>query len=143
MAVVGSNITFDLYITGDIELSAIHEAVRRDSQLHPKLAEDLHRAIERQVSLVLQENEISNYDLSLNFELVKGRVPGASQERIQAFLDAEGDNSVVSSVDEAVGTPERAQIAGSAEEVVEEYLDRHGLTGDVQVTVSVTPIEFR
>lgn len=143
MAVVGSNITVDLHITGDAEVDAIHGAVRHDSQIHPKLAEDIHRAIERQVTLALQKHEITDYDLSINFELAKGRVPGATQERIQAFLDAEGDNAVVSSVDEAVGTPERARIAGAVEEVVEEYLGQHGLTGEIRVTVSVTPIEFR
>ncbi len=143
MAVVGSNITVDLHITGEVELDAIRGAVRSDSRLHPKLAEDIRRAIERQVTLALQERDITDYDLSLNFELAKGRVPGATQERIQAFLDAEGDNSVISSVDEAVGTPERARVASAVEEVVDEYLDQHGLSGEIRVTVSVTPIEFR
>lgn len=143
MAVVGSNITVDLHITGEVDLNAIRGAVRHDSRLHPKLAEDIRRAIERQVTLALQERDITDYDLSLHFELAKGRVPGATQERIQAFLDAEGDNSVISSVDEAVGTPERARVATAVEEVVDEYLDQHGLSGEIRVTVSVTPIEFR
>lgn len=143
MAVVGSNITVDLHLTGEVELDTIRGAVRHDGRLHPKLAEDLHRAIERQVTLVLQQNELSDYDLSLDFEIAKGRVPGATQERIKAFFDAEGDNSVISSVDDAVGTPERARVANAVEEVVHEYLDQHGVGNDVRVTVSVTPVEFR
>lgn len=143
MAVVGSNITVDLHITGEVELEAIRGAVRHDSRLHPKLSEDIHRAVERQVTLALQKHEITDYELSLDLELAKGRVPGATQERIQAFLDAEGDNAVISDVDEAVGTPERARVASAVEEVVTGYLDQHGLSNEVRVTVSVTPIEFR
>lgn len=143
MPVVGSNITIDLHITGDADVDSIRGAMRRDSRIHPKLAEDLQRAIERRATLALQEHEITDCDLSVALELVEGRVPGSPRERIRITLDAEGDKPVVASVDEAVGTPERARIADDVEEIVQQYLDQHQLAGEVSVTVSVTPIQFR
>lgn len=142
MPVLESTINIDLHLVGETEADPVRGAVRRDGRVRPSLAERLEQSIEHTTTQVFEKHEIT-CDLSLNLELVKGRVPGVPRERIQASLDAEGEPPELASVDEAVGPPERAQIATAVEEVVLGHLDQHGVEDDVSVTVSVTPVQFR
>lgn len=143
MAVVGSTITIDLHITEDADRETVRGVVRNDERVIPELASTLHDALEEESTTVLEENGVENYDIQVDLSVVTDRVPGAPRERLTATLDVEGDQSVVASVDEAVSTPERAQVANAVEAEVQEYLARHDLSGKVGVTISVTPIQFR
>lgn len=143
MAVVGSTITIDLHITEDADRETVRGVVRNDERVIPELASTVHDALEEESTTVLEENGVENYDIQVDLSVVTDRVPGAPRERLTATLDVEGDQSVVASVDEAVSTPERAQVANAVEAEVQEYLARHDLAGKVGVTISVTPIQFR
>lgn len=143
MAVLGSDISIDLHIIGDVELDTIRGLVQRNGRLREDLAGDLQRAIEDTARDVLKEAEISDCSLTVNLSLVDENVPGAPRQRVDARLDVEGDRSVLASVDEAVGIPERAQIADAAEDQLDEHLEEAGLTDVVGSTVIVTPVEFR
>ncbi len=143
MAVLGSNISIDLHITGDVELSTIRGIVQENGRLRPELAGDLQRAIEDTTRHILDESGIEECTLSVDLALVDENVPGAPRQRVGAQLDVEGESSVLASVDEAVGAPERARIADAAEDHLEDRLEDRGLTGVVGTTVIVTPVQFR
>lgn len=143
MPVLESTINIDLHLVGETEADPVREAVRRDGRVRPSLAETLEQSIEHTTTQVFEKHEVTSCDLSLSLDLVKGRVPGVPRERIQASLDAEGEPPELASVDEAVGPPERAQIAAAVEEAVLGHLDQYGVEDDVSVTISVTPVQFR
>lgn len=143
MAVVGSTITIDLHITEDADRESVRGVVRNNERVIPELATTVHDALEQESTTVLEESGVDNYDIQVDLGVVTDRVPGAPRERLTAELDVEGDESVVASVDEAVSTPERAQLANAVEAEVQDYLARHDLGGKVGVTISVTPIQFR
>ena len=143
MAVLGSDISIDLHITGDVELSTIRGIVQEKSRLRPELAGDLQRAIETTTRDILDECGIEECTLSVDLALVEENVPGAPRQRVGAQLDVEGDNSVLATVDDAVGAPERARIADAAEGRLKDRLEDRGLTDVVGTTVIVTPVQFR
>lgn len=143
MAVLGSDISIDLHITGDVELDTIRGLVQENGRLRAELAGELQQALEQTARDVLEETGVTNYDLTVNLNLVDETVPGAPRQRISAQLDVEGDQSVLAAVDEAVSTPERARIADAAEEQLKARLRERDLTDVVGTTVIVTPVEFR
>ena len=143
MPVLGSDISIDLHIVGDVELDTIRGLVQENGRLRPALAGDLQQAIEDAARGILDEAGISNCSLTVDLSLVDERVPGAPRERIDARLNVEGDQSTLAAVDDAVGTPERAHIADAAEEHLDTRLDDRDLTDVVGTTVIVTPVEFR
>lgn len=143
MAVLGSDISIDLHITGDVELDTIRGLVQENGRLRTELAGELQQALEQTARDVLEETGVTNYDLTVNLNLVDETVPGAPRQRISAQLDVEGDQSVLAAVDEAVSTPERARIADAAEEQLKARLRERDLTDVVGTTVIVTPVEFR
>lgn len=143
MAVLGSDIMIDLHITADTDVATVRGAVQERSGLRPTLAGEVQRTIEEKTTEVLQEHEITDCTLSVEPELVEGRVPGAPRERINARLNVEGDESVLASVDDVMGAPERARIADAAEALLQQHLDEEGLLNVVETTVIVTPVQFR
>lgn len=143
MPVLGSDISIDLHIVGDVELGTIRGLVQENGRLRPALAGDLQQAIEDATRDILDEAGISNCALTVDLSLVEERVPGAPRERIDAQLNVEGDQSTLAAVDDAVGTPERARIADAAEQHLNTRLDDRDLTDVVGTTVIVTPVEFR
>lgn len=143
MAVVGSNITIDFHIVGETDVDTVRGAVREGEEVHSRLSNPLREAIENTADEVLGEHDITGYDLSLDLDAVNERVPGAPRERIEVLLDVEGDDSVLAAVDEAVGVPERADLADATEKILWEHLEREGITDHVDVTVIVTPVQFR
>lgn len=143
MAVVGSTVIVDFHVTENTDLASVRAVVRRNERVHPDLAETLRQAVEARAEEVLTKKGVVDYDLSVGIELVTGRVPGAPRERLCADLDVEGENEVVAAVDDALSTPERAQLADHVEGVVGSYLQENDLSNGADVIVSVTPIEFR
>ena len=143
MAVLGSDISIDLHIIGDVELDTIRGVVQENGRLRPALAGDLQQALEGTARDVLETAGISDYDLTVNLSLVDDTVPGAPRQRIAARLDVEGDQSVLAAVDDAVTTPDRARIADAAEERLKSHLEERDLLDVVGSTVIVTPVEFR
>lgn len=143
MAVLGSDISIDLHITGDVELATIRGLIQENGRLRPELAGSLQRALGTTTRDVLDDAGISDYDLTVHLSLVDETVPGAPRQRISARLDVEGDQSTLAAVDEAVNTPERARIADAAEEQLKSRLRERDLTDVVGTTVIVTPVEFR
>lgn len=143
MAVLGSDMTIDLYRTAEIGVDAVQAAVRQGRAVDPQLAAPIRRSIEGTATDILEAEGINGYDLSLDLEVVEGRVPGAPRERISGQLDVEGEESVLAVVDDAIGAHERARMADAAEAVVQEHLAEHDLADNVDVIVSVTPVEFR
>lgn len=143
MAVLGSNIMIDLHVTADTDVDSVRGAVQERSRLRPKLAGDLQRNLEETTTDILRECGITDCTLAVELDLVDERVPGAPRERINARLDVEGDDSVLASVDEALGAPERAQIANATEALLRDHLEQEGLLEAVDTTVIVTPIQFR
>ncbi|MFB6098517.1 MAG: hypothetical protein ABEK84_05285 [Salinibacter sp.] len=143
MPVLGSDISIDLHIIGDVELDTIRGLVQENGRIRPQLAGDLQRAIEDTVRDVLDDTDISEYSLAVDLGLGDEKVPGAPRQRIDAQLDLEGAQSVLASVDDAVGAPERARIADAAEDRLKGYLDERDLADVVGATVIVTPVEFR
>lgn len=143
MPVLGSDISIDLHITGDVELSTIKGIVQENGRLRPELAGDLQRAIEDTAQEILTGSDIDGCTLTVDLTLAEDRVPGAPRQRIDARLNVEGDSSALAAVDDAVGAPERARIADAAEDRLTELLEDRELTSVVGTTVIVTPVEFR
>jgi len=143
MPVLGSDISIDLHIVGDVELDTIRGLVQQNGRLRSGLAEDLRQALQDTARDLLEDAGVSGYDLTANLNLVDETVPGAPRQRIDARLNVEGDQSVLAAVDDAVGTPERARIADAAEDRLNERLEAEDLTDVVGATVIVTPVEFR
>lgn len=143
MAVVGSTIMLDFHLTEDGDVETVRGAVRQNTRVDPDFASRVRRVVEQNASEALDGQDLGEYDLSASVELVTGRVPGAPRERITISLDFEGEDDVVAAVDDAVGPPDRAQIADKLERAAESYLDENGLADVVEITVSITPIQFR
>lgn len=143
MAVLGSDISIDLHIIGDVELDTIRGLVQENGRLRTELAGDLQGAVEDTTRALLEDSGIDECTLTVNLSLVQERVPGAPRQRVNARLDVEGDNEVLAAVDEALGTPERAQIANAMEECLDEHLEDRKLTDVVGTTVIVPPVQFR
>lgn len=133
----------DLHITADTDVDSVRGAVQERSRLRPELAGSIQRTLEETTTDVLRDCGITDCTLAIELELVDERVPGAPRERINARLDVEGDDSVLASVDEAIGIPERAQIADTTEDLLRDHLEEEGLLGAVDTTVIVTPVQFR
>lgn len=143
MPVVGSTITVDLHVTEDADLDSLQALVRRSERVHPDLAQAVRQAVETNARESLEDAEIGEYDLSVDLELVTGRLPGAPRERVSIDLDVEGEDAVVAAVDDAISAPERADIADAVEANVLAYLGENGLSNGADLIVSVTPIQFR
>ena len=143
MPVVESTITVDFHITEDTDLDTVQAVVRENQRVSADLAQRLRRTVETNATDALEANDLEDYELSLDVDLVTGRLPGAPRERITAALDVDGESSVLAAVDEAISTPQRAEIADAVEAVVLGYLGEHDLAGGVEIIVSVTPIQFR
>lgn len=143
MAVVGSTIRIDFHVTEDTDLDTLHAIVRQNERAHPDFAGRVRKTVERTAAKILDSEGLAGQQVSVDVELVSGRIPGAPRERFRTTLDVEGEDAVVASVDDAVSTPERARIADAVEEAVNGYLRKHGLSEAVEVIVSVTPVQFR
>lgn len=143
MPVVGSTVTIDLHVTEDADLDSLQALIRENERVHPDMARSVRRAVEENAREALEDAEVESFDLSVDVELVTGRLAGAPRERISADLDVEGADSVVAAVDDAIATPERADIADAVEARVLAYLAENGLSNGVDLIVSVTPIQFR
>jgi hypothetical protein len=143
MAVVGSTIMLDFHLTEDGDVETVRGAVRQNERVDPDLASRIRETVEQNASEALSGHDLDGYALSTDVDLVTGRVPGAPRERITITLDFEGEDSVVAAVDDAVSAPDRARIADELEAMAERYLGEHNLADVVEVTVSITPIQFR
>jgi hypothetical protein len=144
MAVVGSTILIDLHLTEETDIDTVRSAVRRNgTHVSTDLAGRVERTIQEEMTDALESRDVGDYTVSVDVDLVTGRVPGAPRERITVTLDFEGENGVVAAIDDAVGAPDRAQLADALEETTLDFLQQHDLRDDVEVTVSVTPIQFR
>ncbi len=143
MAVVGSTIMLDFHLTEDGDVETVRGAVRKNNRVDPDFAGRVRQSVEQNASEALDGHDLGDYDLNAGVELVTDRVPGAPRERIKISLDFEGENDVVAAIDDAVGAPDRARIADDLEETALDYLRENGLAKVVEVTVSVTPIQFR
>jgi len=144
MAVVGSTILIDLHLTEDADIDTVRGAVRRnDTQVSTDLAGRIERTVREKVADALDAYDVEGYSVSVDVDLVTDRVPGAPRERIPVTLDFEGENAVVAAIDDAVTAPDRAQLATALEETTLAFLQLHDLRTAVEVTVSVTPIQFR
>ncbi|MEF8816406.1 MAG: hypothetical protein V5A20_02390 [Salinibacter sp.] len=143
MPVLGSDISIDLHIVGDVELDTIRGLVQENGRLRPGLAGDLQRAIEDTAREVLEGAGTDDYTLTVDLNLVRDRVPGAPRQRVEADLNVEGDRSALAAADDALDAPERAQIADAAEAELNDRLRKKELTDVVDATVIVTPVEFR
>lgn len=143
MPVVGSTVTIDLHVTEESDLDSLHAVARQNERVHPELAQTIRQAVESRTREFLATGSVGDYTLSVDIGLVTGRVPGAPRERLTAELDVEGENHVVAAVDDAVSTPQRREIADAVEAQVHSYLGENGLSGGIDVIVSVTPVEFR
>ncbi|PSR00494.1 MAG: hypothetical protein BRD51_00335 [Bacteroidetes bacterium SW_11_64_17] len=143
MAVLGSDISIDLHIVGDVELDTIRGIVQNNGRLRPELAKDLRRAIEDTTRDIIEDAGVTGCTLSVNLSLVEETVPGAPRQRVDARLDVEGDRSQLAAVDNALDTPKRARISDAAEACLDERLQERGLTDVVDCTVIVPPVQFR
>jgi hypothetical protein len=142
MPVLGSDISIDLHIVGNVELDTIRGLVQENGRLRPDLAGDLQRAIEDAAQDVLGE-AADGCTLTVELSLVQERVPGAPRQRVEAQLNVEGERSALAAADEALGAPARARIAEAAEAQLNDRLRARDLTDVVDATVIVTPVEFR
>ncbi|PSQ95781.1 MAG: hypothetical protein BRD55_09120 [Bacteroidetes bacterium SW_9_63_38] len=133
----------DLHLTEDGDVETVRGAVRQNERVDPDLANRIRETVEGNAAEALTREDLEGYTLSAGVELVTGRVPGAPRERITITLDFEGEDSVVAAVDDAVSAPDRARIADELETTAYTYLQEHNLDDVVDVTVSVTPIQFR
>ena len=143
MSVLGSDISIDLHIVGDVELDTVRGLVQENGRLRPGLAGDLQGAIEEAARRVLDGAGMDNYTLTIDLRLVQDRVPGAPRQRVEAELNIEGDRSALAAADNALSAPERARIADAAEAQLNDRLWEQDLTDVVDATVIVTPVEFR
>jgi hypothetical protein len=143
MPVVGSSITVDLHVTEDTDLDSLQAVVRQDERIRPDLAQRLCESVEAYAAETLDENDVGPYGLSVDATLVRGRQPGAPRERIAVEFDVDGEKPVLAAVDDAVGAPERAQLADAVEALMADVLSERGLADGADVIVSVPPIQFR
>ena len=142
MPVLGSDISIDLHIVGNVELDTIRGLVQENGRLRPDLAGDLQRVIEDAAQNALGE-AAEGCTLTVELSLVQERVPGAPRQRVEARLNVEGERAALAAADEALGAPERARIAEAAEEQLNDRLRSRDLMDVVDATVIVTPVEFR
>ena len=142
MPVLGSDISIDLHIVGNVELDTIRGLVQENGRLRPDLAGDLQRVIEDAAQNALGE-AAEGCTLTVELSLVQERVPGAPRQRVEARLNVEGERAALAAADEALGAPERARIAEAAEEQLNDRLRSRELMDVVDATVIVTPVEFR
>lgn len=125
-------------------MDAVRGAVRQNgAQVQAGLARRVRQTVEERAHGALEGHSVGDYSVGVEVDLVADRVPGAPRERITVSLDFEGDDGVVAAIDNAVSAPDRAQLADALEETTQDYLHQHDLRGVVEVTVSVTPIQFR
>jgi len=144
MAVVGSTILIDFHITENTDIDTVRGVVRHnETQVSTDLAGRIERTVRDVATESLDGADVGDHSVSIDLELVTGRVPGAPRERISVTLDFEGENSVVAAIDDAVTPPDRARLADALEEATLNVLHQHNLRDDVEVMVSVTPIQFR
>jgi hypothetical protein len=144
MAVVGSTILIDLHLTEEADIDTVRGVVRQNgAQVRADLARRVRRTVEERARGALDGHDVGEYTLDVDVDLVADRVPGAPRERVTVTLDFEGPDGVVAAIDNAVSAPDRAQLADALEEATQNYLHQHDLRGAVEVTVSVTPIQFR
>jgi len=143
MAVVGTNVTIDIHSNERVGIGSIREVVRQQGQLHPTLAERVHETVGQSATDALEDQDVNEVHLSPSVRLVNDRVPGVPRERIVVEVDVEGEKDTLAAVDSAFTMPIRARIAEVVEEEVNEFLEASTLGGEVRVTVSVTPVEFR
>jgi hypothetical protein len=143
MAVVGSRLTIDIHFTADTDADSVRGAMRSNRNIHPDLEDELRRMVDRKTSEIFDDNDVEEVVASVDFELIDDRVPGAPRERIIGEVSVEGDESNLAAVNDAVGPPERADIADASEELILDYLARQNLEQDLNITVSMTPIEFK
>jgi hypothetical protein len=143
MAVVGSTITIDIHFTADTDADSVRGAMRSNRNLHPDLEAELRQMVDTRVADVFSDNDIENVVTSVDLELIDDRVPGAPRERITGSLTVEGDETDLAGVDDAIDPPARADLADAAEELIVDYLERQNLHEELNITVSVTPVEFQ
>lgn len=143
MPVVGSTISIDLHLTEDADLESVRGATRQSERVHPEVAGRVQRIVETKAAEALDGEDLGDYSVSVDVDIVQERVPGAPRERVSVSLDFEGDDSVVAGVDDAISPPDRAQIADALEADMVDYLEEYDLADAVEVIVSVTPIQFR
>lgn len=125
-------------------MDTVRGAVRQDrSRVNPDLAGRVQRTVQERVVDALDGGEVGDYSVSAQVDVVADRVPGAPRERVTIDLDFEGDDSVVAAIDDAITAPDRARLADALEATTLDYLQQHELHEAVDVTVSVTPIQFR
>jgi len=125
-------------------MDTVRAAVRQNgARVNPDLAGRVQRTVQDGVTDVLDGGDVGDYAVSVDVDLVADRVPGAPRERVTIDLDLEGDDSVVAAIDDAVTAPDRARLADALEATTLDYLQQHELHEAVEVTVSVTPIQFR
>lgn len=143
MAVVGSTITIDIHFTADTDADSVRGAMRSNRSLHPDLETEIRQMVDTRIADVFSENDIDNVVSSVDLELIDDRVPGAPRERITGSLTVEGDETDLAGVDSAIDPPARADLADAAEELIVDYLERQNLHEELNITVSVTPVEFQ
>ena len=143
MAVVGSTLTIDVHFTADTDADSVRGAMRENRNLDPKLGDAFRSMIDQQMRTLFDENDIEGVVVTSDLELIDDRVAGAPRERVTGEVAFEGEESALAAVNDAVDAPERAQLADEAERVLREYLDRQQLHEEINVTVSVTPLEFK
>ena len=125
-------------------METVRGVVRQNgSQVRSALAQRVRQTVEERAREAIDGHDVGEYSLAVDVDLVADRVPGAPRERVTVGLDFEGDDGVVAAIDDAVSAPDRAQLADALEEATLTYLQEHDLRGVVEVTVSVTPIQFR
>lgn len=132
----------DMHPTPDTDVESVRGVVQENGRVDPDLAGKLQRIIQDTATKILEEQDLSDCSLTVDLEFVDDRVPGAPRERINARLDVEAEEDVLSTVSDAVGPPQRAHIADVAEQGVREHLDEGGLDSVVDTTVIVTPVQF-
>jgi hypothetical protein len=143
MAVVGSTIRIDFHLTEDGDVETVREAVRQGTAVAPALASQIRETVRETAQSAFDGAVGDQADLSVDVALVTERVPGAPRERIQVTMDFEGDDSALAAVDDAVSPPDRARLADALEATTAAFLEDEHLHRAVELTVSVTPIEFR
>jgi len=143
MAVLGSDISIDLHIIGDVELDTIRGIVQNNGRLRPDLAEDLRHAIEETTRDLIEDAGAAGCTVSVDLSLVEDRVPGAPRQRVDARLDVEGEQSTLAVVEKVLDTPERARISDAAEECLDARLQERNLAEVVGRNVIVPPVQFR
>ena len=143
MAVVGSRLTIDIHFTADTDAGSVRGAMRQNRNIHPQVADELKRMVDQRTAEFFREKDVAEVVASIDFELIDDRVPGAPRERIIGEFSVEGDESNLAGVADAIGPPARADIADAAEELIIDYIHRQNLDEDLNITVSMTPIEFK